>query len=161
MSLQTDNQSQEETRNHGMNNYLETEIYNGVEGDRSAEESHHNIDFEQAIVTTPIEQATVLSVDEQIKQVCLRGPEEVKQAIEAKMIEIAQLLGITLEGCFRKIQALVQKMVEQDRKRNIHSDGRKEGKKPKRSRELSNLIIYINYDRQGGEKKRGDKSVRK
>lgn len=50
-------------------------------------------------------------------------------------------------------------MVDQENSRKNYCDIHKSNKKPKGSRELLNLASSINYERHGGEKKKGDQKV--
>lgn len=72
------------------------------------------------------------------------------------MFEIVALLVINVVGRIGKLQVLIRAMAEQE-KRMKNSNVPKSSKKPKGSREFSNLASSINYDRQGGERKKGVK----
>lgn len=73
--------------------------------------------------------------------------------IKAKFSEIAHMLGINVEGRLGELRALIREMVEQEQGRNNQSVVPNSRRKPKRSRELSNLVSTINYDKHEVEKK--------
>lgn len=80
---------------------------------------------------------------------------QVTRAIEDKMIEIAHILGVNVEGRIEELKVLIREIVEQEHGRKNQSGVPKARRKPKGSRELLNLASSINYDKQGVEKKKG------
>lgn len=68
------------------------------------------------------------------------------------MIEVAQILGITMERSFGQLQNILQEMMQLEKGKTKQQNAPRTRKKPKERRALENLVSSINYDRPGGEK---------
>lgn len=68
------------------------------------------------------------------------------------MIEVAQILGITMKRSFGKLQNILQEMMQLEKGQTKQQNAPRTRKKPKERRELENLVSSIKYDRPGGEK---------
>eukprot|EP00268_Persea_americana_P020801 TRINITY_DN20872_c1_g1_i1.p2 TRINITY_DN20872_c1_g1~~TRINITY_DN20872_c1_g1_i1.p2 ORF type:complete len:160 (-),score=40.87 TRINITY_DN20872_c1_g1_i1:730-1209(-) len=80
---------------------------------------------------------------------------EADRLIEGKMIEIAQILGIFMEGKLGEMSRFIREMLT--RRRGVVNTKRflRGGKKTKTLRELEKSATSINYDRQVGDGKMG------
>ena len=85
----------------------------------------------------------------------LPGEHEADKIIEGKMIEIAQILGIFMEGKLGEMSRFIREMLT--RRRGVVNTKRflRGGKKTKTLRELEKSATSINYDRQVGDGKMG------
>lgn len=70
--------------------------------------------------------------------------------IEEKMLELAHILGILMEGRMDDIRDCIREMISEEKGRDNATRSRK---KQQGSRELVNLASSINYDRPSGPKR--------
>lgn len=74
--------------------------------------------------------------------------EEKNWLVEEKMLDIAGILGIIVEGRIEEIHACICGMIAEEFGRTKGYENSKIRRKPKGSRELANLASLIIYDRQ-------------
>lgn len=76
----------------------------------------------------------------------------VDAVIEEKLLDIAKVLGSSMEGCLGDLQNFIKEMLAEEKGKGKQQEVSKSSKKSRTQRELEKLASSINYDHHTGDK---------